>query len=46
MNYVDTIVAPALAQVKGEKAKFVIGMTIDEAIKALEKAYGFKGQWE
>lgn len=46
MNYVDTIVAPALAQVKGGKAKFVTGMTIDDAIKALEKAYGFKGQWE
>lgn len=46
MKYVDVMVAPALAQVKGGKATFVKSETIAEAIKEMEKAYGFKGQWE
>jgi branched-chain amino acid transport system substrate-binding protein len=46
MKFVDTMVTPVLAQVRGGKATFVKGMTIDEAIKGMEKVYGFKGQWE
>jgi hypothetical protein len=40
------MVTPVLSQVRGGKATFVKGMTIDEAIKGMEKVYGFKGQWE
>jgi branched-chain amino acid transport system substrate-binding protein len=46
MKFVDAMVTPVLSQVRGGKAAFVQGMTIDEAIKAMEKVYGFKGQWE
>ncbi len=45
-RYVDTMVTPALAQVKGNKSVYVASMTTGEAIKELEKTYGFKGQWE
>jgi branched-chain amino acid transport system substrate-binding protein len=46
MRYVDTMVAPALAQVKGGKEAFVRSLSTEEAIREMEKAYGFKGQWE
>ena len=46
MKFVDVMVTPVLSQVRGGKAAFIKGMTIDEAIKGMEKVYGFKGQWE
>jgi len=45
-RYVDTMVTPALAQVKGSKSISVGSMTIKDAIQELEKTHGFKGQWE
>ncbi len=45
-RYVDTMVTPALAQVKGNKSIAVGSMTTKDAIRELEKTYGFKGQWE
>ena len=46
MKFVDTIAAPGLAQIKGGKAAFIASMSIDEAIREMEKAYGFKGEWQ
>jgi branched-chain amino acid transport system substrate-binding protein len=45
-KYVDTMVTPALAQVKGNKGVHIASMTTRDAIRELEKTYGFKGQWE
>ena len=45
-RYVDTMVTPALGQVKGKKVVPVARMTIKDAIRELEKTYGFNGQWE
>jgi hypothetical protein len=45
-KYVDTIVTPVLAQVKGKQTVTVLSMTIKEAIDELEKMHGFKGKWD
>ena len=45
-KYVDTMVTPALAVIKANKAVAVATMSTTDAIRELEKTYGFKGQWE
>jgi hypothetical protein len=45
-RYWDSMVSPALIQLKGSKVVPVSSLSVKEAIGELEKAYGFKGQWE
>ena len=45
-RYWDSMVSPALIQLRGSKVVPISSLSVKEAIGELEKAYGFKGQWE